>query len=138
VGESGPRQARLPVVERAHGVEEVRHARRPVVEGFVGDLERRRRVPERDHHPASGRRLHERARAVELGGERDHAHRSQVQELGEQRDVRRDHVSRCVGPPLVHAQEGTFEVDAEHLRPAGVRVDRLRERRQGIGVERAG
>jgi hypothetical protein len=126
VGEGGPRQTRLAVVHSAHGVEEVRDAGHPTVEGAVGLFEGDVGVSGGDDHPAVGGELHEPSRPIQLGRQRDHAHRPQVQEVGEQVLVGTHDVGSGMGPPLLQAYEGPFEVDAENLGP----------RKHAIGVPR--
>src|SRR5829696_5418612 len=115
VGEGGPRQPRLAVVHRAHRVEQVRDAGDLPVQGAVGRLEGDVGVACRDHHTAVRGKGHELLCAFQLRGQRDHTHRTEVEEAGEQLRFRPCNIGRGVRTPLLQAYKGPFEVYAEHL-----------------------
>ena len=68
-------KSRLTSGERTHGVEDVRHRLRSVREGVSCLDGGRVRVAARNRHAVLPQQLHQRVRALELGRERDVAHR---------------------------------------------------------------
>jgi hypothetical protein len=87
------------------------------VEGAVGEPEARVRVPGAHGHPAARGLLDQVGGPRELRRERYHPHGTKVEQPGEQPRVRARDVGGGVRPPLVQVEEGSFEVDAEHLGP---------------------
>ncbi len=138
VGEGRAGEARIPVVHRAHGVEEVGRAGHPAVEGAVGELEARVRMPRRDDRPAARGQIHELPGALQLRGERHHADRSEVEEVGEHPGFGGQDVRGGVGAALFQVHERAFEVDAEYLRAARGAAGRGAYPRQRVLVDGVG
>ena len=116
-GEGGAGDPGVPVAERAHRVEEVRHRAHAGVEGGVGLVGRRVRVAARDGDLAPQQDLDERVGAGKLGCERDQADGPRVEQALEQFHVR---ISARGGRMDAEAQRGeerAFEMNAEDAGP---------------------
>ena len=145
VRQQGPRRARLPVPERAHGVEEVGTEREAGVRRAHDLVVRRLGVAGAGHRSRSGDQLDRVERARQLGSERHHAHVPRAEQLPQRAEVDRAEVGRVVRAAAGRCEERALEVHAEDARArrAGgpfnrveqtrVAVQRPRDRRRQVG-----
>ena len=123
--------AGIAVIERAHGVEEVRHGLHAEVEGGVRLGRVRIRVTAGDRDPAPMKEVDERAGAGELGRERDEPHGAGREQTLEQLGVGIAPRRLGVRAEPLRGEERPFEVRAEDVRGPGA-VRHLRERRDEL------
>ena len=116
-GQRGADDAGVAVVERPHRVEEVGDAPHAEVERLVRLLGARVRVARRDGDLAQEQPLDHRARAGELGRERDQPDGARVEEPLEELEIRVPPRCGGVDPEAQGRQEGPFEVGAENAGP---------------------
>ena len=118
----GPRKrgaddTRVAVVERAHGVEEVRHAPHAEVEGGVRLLGRGVRVTGGDGDLAPDEPLDDLARARKLRGERDESDGPCVEESIEKLEIRIAAGGSWMDPQAQGREERPFEMHAQDAGP---------------------
>ena len=118
----GPRKrraddTRIAVMERAHGVEEVRDAPHAEIEGRVRLLGGRVGVTARDGDLAAEQQLDDRRRARELGRQRDQPDGPRIEKALEQLGIGVAASARWVDPQAERRQERPFQMRAEDAGP---------------------